>query len=101
VRTLSGIKILPNRKIDRTVLDSKYGAVTGDLASIGKEAGATVINPMDWLCDDRFCMGAKGDGNIMYKDGYHLNATFVRNHVDFLDSIVLDEVSSPSSAGNR
>lgn len=75
--------------VDRASIDSRYGVVQSDLARFAREAGATVINPIDHLCGKR-CESLDATGSPMYKDGAHLRPTFVRRHADFMDQTVQD-----------
>jgi peptidoglycan/LPS O-acetylase OafA/YrhL len=73
--------------IDSASLAIKYGAIQSDLARIASEAGATVIKPIDYLCNER-CDSLDASGSPIYKDGAHLRPTFVRTHATFIDKTV-------------
>ena len=53
---------------------------------IAKSAGARVINPMDYLCDERVCP-ISTDGHFRFYDYDHLRASFVRDHATYIDQI--------------
>jgi peptidoglycan/LPS O-acetylase OafA/YrhL len=53
---------------------------------LAKAAGAHVINPMDYLCDERVCPVAS-DGHFRYYDYDHLRASFVRDRATYIDQI--------------
>jgi len=59
----------------------------GALAAIARRDGADVVDPLRFLCPDGVCVAADGDGPIRY-DQNHLRATFVRDHVRYLDETV-------------
>lgn len=73
--------------IDSASLAIKYGSIQSDLTSIASQAGATVIKPIDYLCNER-CDSLDASGAPIYKDGYHLRPTFVRTHATFIDQTV-------------
>jgi len=55
---------------------------------LAKAAGAHVINPMDYLCDERVCPVAS-DGHFRYYDYDHLRASFVRDRATYIDQIFI------------
>ena len=64
-----------------------YGEMLESLAAVAKENGATVIDPMDSLTSDGFCVGENDDGPIRY-NACHLRSGFVRERVQYLDQTV-------------
>lgn len=74
--------------IDKTELERKFGKIRIDLKKVGFEAGAIVIDPVDYLCTDR-CESLDDQGNPIYKDVSHLRPSFVRDRVDFLDKTIV------------
>lgn len=74
--------------VDVSRLEGKYGKVRRDLKRIGRESGALVIDPVDYLCKDR-CESVDAQGRPRYKDLTHLRPTFVRNHADYLDETII------------
>lgn len=74
--------------ISLKVLREKYGEISSDLSKIAEMNGATVIDPLDYLCKDLFCPAIYGDGEPMYKDASHLRAAYVRDNVSFIDITV-------------
>lgn len=59
------------------------------LRQLSIDAGASVIDPLDWLCDATHCPVITAAGQPMYRNERHLNATYVREHVRFLDVTAL------------
>jgi len=58
------------------------------IASVAKQNGAEVIDPMDYLCTNGVCIAEDMDGiPIRYDDG-HLRPGYVRDHVKYLDFTV-------------
>ncbi len=70
----------------RADVEQANGAAIARLAQTAAEAGATLINPLDFLCADGWCPAVAPDGTPIYKDGQHLQPAYVRAHVTFLDS---------------
>jgi len=75
-----------NRKEVATALQS----IDAKLLAISSEVGASVIDPLDYLCNETRCPVISGDGNSMYRDLWHLRPTYVLDAVTFLDAIPLD-----------
>lgn len=75
--------------VDKSILDEKYGRLQNDLMRAAKNAGAIVINPMDYLCAAK-CHALDASGAPIYMDGAHLRAEFVRTQATFIDQTVLD-----------
>ncbi|UVJ42786.1 acyltransferase [Pseudomonas sp. LS1212] len=73
--------------VDTSVLVAKYGMIQTDLARVAVDAGARVIDPIEFLCDAR-CDSLDAEGEPMYKDAFHLRPTFVRQHATFVDQTV-------------
>jgi hypothetical protein len=60
------------------------------LATVARETGATFVDPTPSLCTPAVCPAVTADGEPIYRDAAHLRAAFVREHVDYLDAIILD-----------
>ncbi|HET8832992.1 MAG TPA: SGNH hydrolase domain-containing protein, partial [Casimicrobiaceae bacterium] len=63
--------------------------LSSGLTSAARQAGATLVDPADFLCDSLRCPALERNGVPRYHDGYHLRASFVRDRVGYLDSIIL------------
>jgi hypothetical protein len=50
-----------------------------------RTAGATVIDPVESLCNASDCPAITADGEPIYRDIAHLRASFVRDRVTYLD----------------
>lgn len=73
--------------IPKVQLEKAYGQIQSDLAQVAVRAGATVINPLDYLCKSN-CPAVDTEGEPMYKDAGHLRPTYVRHKADFIDITV-------------
>ncbi|MDR3158723.1 MAG: acyltransferase [Zoogloeaceae bacterium] len=69
--------------IERKSLD--YDRIHADLARIAHEAGATVIDPAKFLCNEKRCEALDENGAPMYRDEEHLRPSFVRRRAVFID----------------
>jgi hypothetical protein len=56
--------------------------------SIGRQTGATVIDPMDWLCDEKSCPIVDVYGLPIFKDDNHLRSSYVRARATFMDQVL-------------
>jgi SGNH domain (fused to AT3 domains) len=81
----------------RAQIQRAFDPITARLLSVGAETGATVIDPMKFLCSETVCPATTPDGEPMYHDLFHLRPAYVRDNVRFLDGTVLDDLD-PASA---
>ena len=57
----------------------KIGFIHDRLRRLAEAAGATVIDPAEWLCHGETCPTESEAGAPIYMDGTHLRASFVRD----------------------
>ena len=62
--------------------------IDSKLRTIADEAGASVIDPLEFLCETTQCPVVGNDGKSMYHDMWHLRPSYVRDKVMFLDKIL-------------
>ena len=87
------------RTVDREKIDRLVGPPDAKVRQVAQSAGATVIDPVEFLCNARTCPALSLNGDPMYKDGGHLRPSYVRDHVTFLDRTVLDAVPENTKKG--
>ncbi len=58
-----------------------------DLGRVARLAGATLINPLDSLCEPRGCPVIQG-GKMMYTDRSHIRAEYAAKSATFIDQLV-------------
>ena len=58
------------------------------LRRIAAKAGASVIDPTDWLCGPSQCPAADEGGKPLYKDDSHIRASVASARIDALDGYV-------------
>ena len=66
----------------------KTGFIHDRLRRLANAAGATVIDPAEWLCHGETCPTESEAGAPIYMDSTHLRASFVRTEIHFLDAVV-------------
>jgi len=64
-----------------------YGEFLSQLAVVAKSAGSQIIDPLEDLSTNDICVFKNGDVYI-YRDSTHLRASYVREHVKYLDGTV-------------
>mgnify|MGYP005811979697 CR=1 FL=1 len=77
-----------NNSYKKKDFEMKYASFTEHLSSLAKQHDIKVINPLDALCDTQLCNTADVNGAPIYKDTKHIRASYMREHVSFLDSMV-------------
>jgi peptidoglycan/LPS O-acetylase OafA/YrhL len=66
----------------------KYASFTKQLSQLAIRHNINIINPLDVLCDELLCHTTDVNGVPIYKDNKHIRASYMREHVTFLDSMV-------------
>lgn len=82
----------PSFKIKYTPFDLEkfyqtYGHIINRLKEVAHNSGATVIDPIPFLCREKECDVLDIDGRPMYVDANHFRIPFVREKMHFLDFI--------------
>jgi len=75
--------------LDRAWWTQHAAAILQPLERIAREAGARVIDPVAELCQAARCPAVDDNGDPIYRDAFHLRASFVRTRVGYLDDVVL------------
>jgi peptidoglycan/LPS O-acetylase OafA/YrhL len=75
----------------RSQMEKFVGKISDKIQRVAETAGARVIKPLDYLCDEQICP-ISTDGQVRYIDNYHLRAFFVRDHATYIDQIFLPDV---------
>lgn len=68
--------------------ENKYQAFNNELIRIAKTNNITLINPLDYLCGPSECSVVDKNDKPIYKDIKHIRASYMREHVSFLDFTV-------------
>jgi len=85
------------RSTARSDVEQALGPIDQKLRRLALDAGATVIDPVPSVCDEQVCPAITATGEPMYRDFAHLRPSYVRDHVFFLDSTLLDVNVPPGS----
>jgi peptidoglycan/LPS O-acetylase OafA/YrhL len=75
--------------VPRRVVDLESNFVDDRIAAIARRAHATVLDPLDTICNATTCPTVDAKGNPLLKDDSHLRSSFVTSHFDALDGYVL------------
>jgi peptidoglycan/LPS O-acetylase OafA/YrhL len=83
----------------RSQMENFVGKISAKIQRVAETAGARVIKPLDYLCDNEFCPIADKDGHLMYYNYGHLRQSYVRDHATYIDQIFLPDVdhATPTS----
>lgn len=68
------------------------------LREIAGRAGASVVDPTDWLCGPAYCPAVDESGRPLYKDDSHIRASVARARIDALDRYVYLEPAAAAAA---
>jgi len=78
----------PFTSLPRAELAALTGRIDARLEAIARAAGATVIDPADWLCTASSCPAADETGRPLYRDASHLRASAARERFGAVDPFV-------------
>jgi hypothetical protein len=70
-------------------MEKSVGKTDEKVRSAAEMAGARVITPMDYLCDNDVCPIVGKDGHLMYFNYGHLRRAYVRDHATYIDQIFI------------
>ena len=76
-------------------MENFVGKISAKIQRVAETAGARVIKPLDYLCDNEFCPIADKDGHLMYYNYGHLRQSYVRDHATYIDQIFQSDVDHP------
>ena len=78
----------PLTPLPRSELAAITSRIDARLRAIAEAAGASVIDPTDWLCTPSQCPAADEAGRPLYRDATHLRASAARERFGAVDSFV-------------
>jgi hypothetical protein len=90
-RSILDLGFVVQKQIDRASVDALLEPASSRLIQIAKSTGATIINPVPFVCHSDYCPTLADDGLPVYTDGSHLRPAFVREHITFLDPIIVHD----------
>ncbi|MBS0614081.1 MAG: acyltransferase [Proteobacteria bacterium] len=81
--------------ISATNIESRVAPIVQALKRIAARTNATLIDPIEHLCNHDICPVLAADGEPMYKDASHLSPLFVRRNVRYLDQVLKSTSVAP------
>lgn len=76
-----------DRFTEREIFESFARPVTEKVRAAAEQGGATVIDPLDVLCDSFQCPTVGPNGAPLYMDSNHLRASVAREAAQFIDRV--------------
>jgi hypothetical protein len=86
-RSFSGVMSTKAEVLHASEFNERYGPFLDRLAHIADKAGAEVIDPRKYLLSGGIFPRII-DGLHIYRDGWHLRDSYVRDHVKYLDRTI-------------
>lgn len=83
-----GWRVLPPHEINLAQFQITTATAQNRLRRLAQESGAEIIDPTNYLCSRGKCATTSPSGIPLYSDDTHLRATYVRDHVTYLDKWV-------------
>jgi peptidoglycan/LPS O-acetylase OafA/YrhL len=88
-RQFFGLDLDPVAWFDRDQFEREEALAKGNLVTLASSVGATLVEPVDYLCEAHRCPTIDGDGVPYYRDNGHFRAGAVRTgRFDFFDAAV-------------
>jgi peptidoglycan/LPS O-acetylase OafA/YrhL len=78
----------PLTSVPRSRVVERSRAVNARLIRAARIGGATVIDPVDFLCGPTACPTVSNQGKPIYRDNNHMRASFVRERATYIDSVL-------------
>jgi hypothetical protein len=78
-------RVLPPHAIDLAQFQATTATAQNRLRRVAQESGAEIIDPSNYLCSAGKCPTTSSSGIPYYSDGTHLRASYVRDHLTYLD----------------
>jgi peptidoglycan/LPS O-acetylase OafA/YrhL len=80
---------------DFAVFEQKYGAINQQLAAIAESSGATVIDPIPYLCPENHCPVFDEHGTPLYLDAAHLTRAYAIEAATYIDATLRAQALRP------
>lgn len=71
----------------RSPFDAQMKPINQEFYNLAKDLNATVIDPMNSLCDQNICK-TTWNSKPIYKDFCHMKASYVTNYASFIDPVM-------------
>jgi peptidoglycan/LPS O-acetylase OafA/YrhL len=79
----------------KTEIIRRNKSFTSRLSAIIQKTGIIAFNPVEIMCTGETCPVMTEKGFPIYRDGFHLNATYVKENLSFLDQTVTPRLPTP------
>jgi peptidoglycan/LPS O-acetylase OafA/YrhL len=76
------------KAIDKVAFNRFIAPIEGKLTQITTRTGATLIRPVDYLCDGSVCPAVDAQGAPLYRDEDHLRPATVIERATFIDRLL-------------
>lgn len=83
----------------RSEIEKFVGKTSDKIQRVAEAAGARVIRPLDYLCDNDICPICAQDGHLMYFNYDHLRRSYVRDNATYIDQIFRPDVDHATPTG--
>ena len=87
-RSLWDLGFVIQQQVARAQVDANVRPIASRLSTIASAAGAIVLDPVGYVCQETYCATLADDGMPVYTDDSHLRPAYVREHIAFLDAIL-------------
>lgn len=74
-------------ELTKAAIETRQGVAQDLVQGVGKNTGASVLDPAPWLCDVQACKAVL-NGTVLYKDGDHLSASGARLLSGLFDPVI-------------
>jgi hypothetical protein len=75
--------------------EERYAAVNKILAAIAEQTGATLIDPIPYLCPQAHCPVFDADGKPLYLDSAHMTRSYATRAATYIDATLDPPVARP------
>lgn len=82
------LKLRPNATLSRKVVLERSEPVRGRIVKIARKTGASIIDPMQYLCKEDICPAFSEHGELLYKDYDHLSLFASRHSAQYIRSVL-------------
>ena len=69
----------------RAVIENAIRPLNSKPVRVARDSGATIIDPINWLCSRTVCPAITPRGDPIYRDMLNLNSAYVRSAGSFVD----------------
>jgi len=74
--------------VAKAAVVARYGDIAVALRDVANQTGATIIDPMEFLCSAEQCASVEQNGETIYRDISHLRPSFTRYKIEYLDRLL-------------